>query len=123
MRTLEELLAEYPPYYASQASPQFGSWFFMLTDGRVVGGTEFINHYKLMGASDGEALHSAKKDFVVSNKLLRVAAGAGTDGSGNVYVEFYETMLPNEAQIAALATLAKMFNEGKISWDMWLTNP
>ncbi len=122
MRTLEELLAEYPPYYASQVIPHRGCWFFMLSDGRVIGGTELKNHYKMMGMAAGEsATEDVKKDFVLKNKLLRVCGDIGDNGRGNAYVEFYEAMIPNEAQRAALATLTKIFN-GPLIWDMWLTN-
>jgi hypothetical protein len=113
---------EYPPYHASQVNPRLGCWFFMLLDGRVIGGTEIKNHHKMMGAAADESLsEQAKKDFVLKNKLLRVCGDIGADGRGKVYVEFYETMIPNEAQTAALATLTKVFN-GPLIWDMWLTN-
>jgi hypothetical protein len=126
LRSLEQIVREFPPRYASQIV--LGSdemyFLFLLPDGRIIGGEKLldgrgrqkvVNHYEIMGVTldETEDLTTLKSEFCSENQILRVDVA-----HGDLFVEIFKT-LPTEAQWTAIATLYKQVNP-KMIWDVWL---
>ena len=129
MKTFEEILKQFPPRYASQIVIEHRmSWWFMLQDGRLIGGAERVSHYEMMGIGPGSKIdHWVKKEFCTQNNVLRVSVtrrGAGEEcATSEVNVEWFDEMVLTEEQISAIATLAKRTNDAEISWEKAAKDP
>jgi hypothetical protein len=130
VKAFAEVLKQFPPRHASQIVVQdWLSWWFMLQDGRLIGGVHGINHYAIMGIGSGDKnLDSLKKEFCIQNNVFRVSVtrcdSDEEDGAtSEVNVELFETMVLREEQISAIATLAKSTNDAEITWERVTKDP
>jgi hypothetical protein len=127
MKTLEQILLDNPPFYASKiAGDERIHWMFMLEDGRLIE-LPGKNHAKLLGvtADDGDP-QAIEQSFCEQNKALRIAFEAFRELDARpgdyrcVYVQIFG-LLPNEAQWAALGELYRIRgrNETICRWDVY----
>jgi hypothetical protein len=129
MRTFEEILKQFPPRYASQiVIVDRMTWWFMLQDGRLIGGLARVSHYEMMGIGPGSKIdHWVKKEFCTQNNVLRVSVTRrGSDeecATSEVNVEWFDEMVLTEEQVSGLGTLAKSMNDAEISWERVAKDP
>lgn len=116
MRSMSEMLEKFPAKYASELSgAESEAWYFLLSDGKLIGGEELVNHYEMLGLTTEEIkdLDAVKKKFCLENKAVRICFS-----KGHLYVEIFEVE-PNEAQWTAIGTL---YSRGEVTvvWDIWV---
>jgi hypothetical protein len=119
MNSFENILEEFPPRYASEVVclSDIWSWYFILSDGKIIGGGEGITHRKILGIKDEERDHrQLEMDFCIKHKALRIAIS-----SGRLYIEIFH-VAPSEAQWAAIGTLYQNTEKAPMVWDVWLKN-
>lgn len=117
MRSLEEMLKEFPAMHPSHASgEQRQAWYFLLEDGKLSGGGDIVNHYGMMALTEEEKYDSqaSKRGFCNENHVLRVCYS-----HSHLYVEIFDWE-PNDAQWAAIGTLFRRDRDTVIVWDVWL---
>jgi hypothetical protein len=118
VNTLDQVFQAFPPRYASQV---FGSprWYFMLEDGRLIGGEEGITHRLILGIKDDDpevdSHHDREVEFCREHHALRLAIGPALS------VEIFR-VAPNEAQLSAIGTLFGSTGRKRMVWDIWLEN-
>jgi len=112
---MSELLEKFPPKYASELSgAESEAWYFLLSDGKLIGGEELVNHYQMLGLTTEEIKDpdAMKKQFCLENKAVRICFS-----KGHIYVEVFE-IEPNEAQWSAIGTLYRRDPDTNIVWDL-----
>ena len=132
MKSLEQILLDNPPFYASSVTEKDSMLFmFLLEDGRIIGirkngenEGKIRNHAALLGLTQEDGV-SAEKSFCEQNHALRVIFEKYTEHKGirgdyaAVFVQIFDRP-PNDAQWAALADLYRIKDrpDSFVVWDV-----
>lgn len=118
MKSLEDILREFPPRWASQITGlEAEAWYFLLSDGGIIGGRAQTNHRKILGLGRTNYDPDASiKEFCSEHNVIRICFS--DEDEGHLYIEIHKAE-PNEAQWSTLGSLYGRRRGTTVVWDVW----